>query len=53
MDFQIFVVGDATATFDIVSPNKKLIKAEKIHQSILANMHATVAEVIDTASLIS
>jgi hypothetical protein len=52
MDYQIYMVGDTTITFDIVSANKKLIKAETLHQSILANIHATTAEVIDTAIII-
>jgi nicotinamidase-related amidase len=53
LDFEPFVVGDATATFDIVNANGKLVKAEKIHNSVLANLHTYVSKVIDTHSIIS
>jgi nicotinamidase-related amidase len=46
LGFNTFVVGDATATFDIAAHDGKLYKAEKIHNLTLANLHAFGAEVI-------
>ena len=53
LGFRTLVVGDATATFDIVGPNGKLHKAEKVHKNILANLHSLFAEVIETDSILS
>jgi len=53
LDLVTFVVGDATATFDIIGPNGKLHKAEKVHRSTMANLHANFAQVIETSTLTS
>lgn len=52
LNFTSFVVGDATAMFDLRDPNGKLIKAERIHKLTLANINALYAKVIQTADLI-
>ncbi len=52
MEFASFVVGDATAMFDIRDPNGKLIKAERIHKLTLANINAYYAKVIRTEDVI-
>lgn len=46
-----FVIGDATAMFDLRSPDGKLIKAERIHKLTLANINAYYAKVIQIANL--
>lgn len=51
LDIPTFVISDATATFDLIGPKGKLHKAEKVHRSVLANLHAHFADVIETASL--
>jgi len=51
MEIPTFVIGDATASFDVVGPNGKLHKADKIHKATLANLHANFADVIDTVSV--
>ena len=48
LEFETFVVGDATATFDIRDPYGKLVKAERIHKLTLANINALYAKVIST-----
>lgn len=52
LGFSSFVVGDATAMFDLRGPDGKLIKAERIHKLTLANINAYYAKVIQTADLI-
>lgn len=52
LGFHTFVVGDATATFDIVGPKNKLHKADKVHKSTLAALHALFAEVLETDAII-
>ena len=52
LGFRTFVVGDATATFDIVGPSGKVHRAEKVHKATLASLHALFAEVIDTEAVI-
>jgi nicotinamidase-related amidase len=52
LEIRTIVIGDATATFDIVGPDGKLYKADKIHRSMLANIHANFADVISTSSAI-
>jgi nicotinamidase-related amidase len=50
--FETFVIGDATATFDIRDPYGKLVKAERIHKLTLANINAFYAKVIMTSDSI-
>lgn len=51
LGFTPYVVGDATVTFDLAGPDGKLIKAEKLHRLVLANLHALCAKVISTEDL--
>ncbi len=53
LGFESFVVGDATAVFDVRSPDGKLLKAERIHRLTLANINAFYAKVIDVADIVS
>lgn len=53
LEIPTFVIGDATATFDLVGPKGKLHKAEKVHRSIMANLHAHFADVIDTMTILT
>lgn len=46
-----FVIGDATAMFDLRGPDGKLLKAERIHKLTLANINAYYAKVIQIADL--
>jgi nicotinamidase-related amidase len=48
LGFVSYVVGDATAVFDMRGPDGKLIKAERLHKLTLANIHAYSATVIQT-----
>ena len=51
--FTTFVVGDATATFDLRDSSGKLMKAERIHKLILANINSFYAKVINTVDILS
>ncbi len=46
-----FVVGDATAMFDMRSPDGKLLKAERLHKLTLANINAFYAKVIQMSEV--
>lgn len=46
LGFETFVVGDATATFDLRDPSGKLVKADRIHKLTLANINAFYAKVV-------
>jgi len=50
--FSTFVVGDATATFDLRDPSGKLVKAERIHKLTLANINAFYAKVVSTSDVL-
>lgn len=52
LGFQTYVVGDATATFDIRDPAGKLVKAERLHKLTLANINALYASVVKTSDVI-
>ncbi len=52
LGFASFVIGDATAMFDLRGPDGKLIKAERVHKLTLANINAYYAKVIQTADLL-
>lgn len=51
--FATYVVGDASASFEITGHDGKLYRADRIHKLTLANLHALCAIVINTADLIS
>jgi nicotinamidase-related amidase len=53
LGFESYVVGDATAMFDVRDTNGKLLKAERVHRLTLANINALYAKVIQTTDLIS
>jgi nicotinamidase-related amidase len=53
LGFHTFVVGDATATFDIVGPKGKLIKADKVHKNTLAHLNAMFAKVLETSEALA
>lgn len=53
LGFESYVVGDATAMFDVRSPDGKLLKAERIHRLTLANINAFYAKVINAADIVS
>jgi nicotinamidase-related amidase len=53
LGFTSYVVGDATAMFDVRDPMGKLMKAERIHKLTLANINAFYAKVIQASDLIS
>jgi nicotinamidase-related amidase len=52
LGFTTYVIGDATAMFDISGPDGKLYKAERVHRLTLANLHALFAKVLDTETLL-
>lgn len=52
LGFTTYVVGDATATFELSGPDGKVYKAERVHQLVLANLHALFAKVITSAALL-
>ncbi len=52
LGFTTYVVGDATAMFDISGTDGRLIKADRVHKLTLANLNALYAKVIETESLV-
>ncbi|WP_217696989.1 cysteine hydrolase family protein [Bacillus sp. MRMR6] len=52
LGFIPFIVSDATATFDRISFDGNLYKAEEIHQSALVSLSDEFATVIDTKSVL-
>jgi nicotinamidase-related amidase len=50
--FDTFVVGDATATFDLRDSTGRLVKAERIHKLTLININAFHAKVVNTADVL-
>jgi nicotinamidase-related amidase len=52
LGFSTYVVGDATAMFDMKSTDGKLLKAERIHKLTLANIEAFYAKIISTRDLV-
>lgn len=50
--FSTFVVGDATATFDVRDASGKLMKADRVHQLTLTNINAFYAKVVRTAEVL-
>lgn len=53
LGFESYVVGDATAVFDMRSPNGKLLRADRVHRLTLANIDAFYAKVILAADIVS
>ncbi len=52
LGYNAFVVGDATATFDLRDQSGKLVKAERIHRLTLININAFYAKVIYTSDVL-
>ncbi len=52
MGFDVYVVSDATSTFDRVGPDGTTYKAEVIHEVNLASLHNEFATVLNTDSLL-
>lgn len=49
--FEVYLVSDATATFDRKGVNGELFEAELVHQTALASLNEEFATVIDSDSL--
>jgi len=50
--FNVFLISDATATFNRVGINGEVFDSETIHQTALASLNNEFAKVIDTQKLI-
>jgi nicotinamidase-related amidase len=53
LGYAIWVVSDATATFDRTGPDEILYPAELVHAMALCDLHGEFAAVIDTRTLIA
>ena len=53
LGFKVYVVSDATATFDRKGFNEKHYSAEEMHQSALVSLQNEFATIVDTESLIA
>ena len=53
LGFDIWVVSDATATFDRVGPDGVRYPAELIHAIALSDLHGEFATIVDTESVLS
>lgn len=51
--FNTIVIGDATAMFDFVGHDKKIYKADKVHDLVLANINALYAKVDMTEQVLA
>ncbi|MBS9779289.1 MAG: cysteine hydrolase [Moraxellaceae bacterium] len=51
--FNVWVVSDATATFDRVGANGEKFSAETIHQTALASLHDEFAEIMTTEQILA
>jgi nicotinamidase-related amidase len=52
MGFDVYVVSDATATFDRAGPDGKTYNAELIHEVNLASLHNEFATIVETESIL-
>ncbi|WP_394971248.1 cysteine hydrolase family protein [uncultured Croceitalea sp.] len=53
LDFETFLISDATATFDRIGLNGEKFNAELIHQTALASLNGEFATVLNTDDLLS
>jgi nicotinamidase-related amidase len=53
LDFEVFVVSDATATFEMKSPFGGIVPAEEMHEIGLTELHREFATVLDTRTAIA
>jgi nicotinamidase-related amidase len=50
--YDVYLISDATATFDRIGINDEKYNSELVHQISLASLHNEFAEVIDTKTLL-
>ena len=50
--FDVYLISDATATFDRIGVNGEKYDSELVHQISLASLHNEFAHVIDTQALL-
>jgi nicotinamidase-related amidase len=53
LDFDTYVVSDATATFDRIGPDGRVFEAELVHAVSLASIHDEFVTVVDTTSVLA
>ena len=53
LGFTVWVVSDATATFDRVGPDGIEYPAEQIHAIALCDLHGEFATVVDTCTVVA
>ena len=53
LGFDVWVVSDATATFDRLGPDGLLYPAEQIHAIALSDLHGEFATIVDTEGVLS
>lgn len=53
LDFDTYVVSDATATFDRVGPDGRVFEAELVHAVSLASINDEFVTVVDTNSVLA
>lgn len=53
LGFTVFVVGDATATFDRVGPDGRGWSAEEMHATALASLNQEFAHIVTSTELLS
>ncbi len=53
LGFRVYVVGDATATFDLTGPGGQIYKASRVQEMTLAGLHATFAGILETEALLA
>jgi len=53
MRFDVYVISDATATFNRTGPDGKTYDAELIHEVNLASLHNEFATVVDTEDMLA
>jgi nicotinamidase-related amidase len=53
LGYAVWVVSDATATFDRIGPDDVVYPAELVHAMALSDLHGEFATVIDTQTLIT
>lgn len=51
MGYSVYLVSDATATFDKVGINGEMFEAELIHQTALASLNHEFAQVVDSETI--
>lgn len=53
LGFNVYVVDDATATFERIGPNGKHYSAKQMHDLALASLHNEFAKIVDTKFLLN